>query len=740
MKTPSCLKNTTFTAALLLCLGLTGTSRLLAGADATVPKAPAADAAAKADATGIVAAAPETDQFNNWVDLVMGGQMLHGDTAAFKHANGNSGTVFGGISDMHLEQAVGKGALLSLDGRAIFDDHDYKVKAELSQNDLGYIRGGFTEFRTWYDGNGGYFPLNGKSFSLYDNELALDRGTIWAEAGLRMPNLPEITIHYSHEFRDGQKDSTSWGQSFNTGLTNPGGTGNATNARAFVPSFRDINESRDTITLEGNKTYGNTDINLGGRYEYVNNSDSQYIARYPGAVNQNFITQTDKERSDLFSGHGSTVTRFNENLWLTAAYSYTTIDSNIAGGSRIYGQYYDAPYMAINNSSLTGSGYLNLYGGSSVSDHVTTVNLMWQPIESLIITPSARVEFEDIVSTSEYARTAAANATNTTGLQTPRTYNITSDVLMNVAESLDIRYTGVEDWVFYATAEAEQEDGARKENSNSSFLSKNNPLNLDEDESAVRQKYTVGANWYPLPKLSLAAQYYHEMDKNTNDFNSDSIVVTGNQRMVEQTFNTDDLNFRVTWKPCPKLSLVSRYDFTYTEIASKWGVNPGMSGGNSTTGITLATNESSETTNNILSESITWTPFSRLYLLGCGSYVLNRTETPAYEQISTPVVLNFRSDYWTATFSAGLAFDDKTDLRADYTYYRANDYMNNAVYGMPYGSGATEHTASAVLSRQISKNIKMSLKYAYCNYSDQTYGGNDNYDGHMIYTSLQSRF
>ena len=76
-----------------------------------------------------------------------------------------SGDVFGGIQDLRLEKNVGKNATLTVDGHAIFDNDDYDVKIDLSQPGLGYIRGGYTEFRSWYDGNGGFSPADGTWFS-----------------------------------------------------------------------------------------------------------------------------------------------------------------------------------------------------------------------------------------------------------------------------------------------------------------------------------------------------------------------------------------------------------------------------------------------------------------------------------------------------------------------------------------------------------------------------------------------
>ena len=178
--------------------------------------------------------ATEEEAPKNWIELGIGGLNISGDDAQFKQEHHMSGDVFGGIQDLHYEKEMGKGTL-TIDGHAIFDTHDYDVKIDFTQQGVGYIRGGYTEFRTWYDGNGGYFPGTGLWIPPANPENELDRGEAWIELGLRMPKLPEITLHYSHIFRDGQKDSTIWGDSTLTFLpTNP--------SRKIAPAFRNIDE------------------------------------------------------------------------------------------------------------------------------------------------------------------------------------------------------------------------------------------------------------------------------------------------------------------------------------------------------------------------------------------------------------------------------------------------------------------------------------------------------------------
>ena len=157
--------------------------------------------------------------YNNWINTSLGGLIIKGNQAQFQQANPKAGSpMYGGIDDMHYEQALGNKTTFKIDGHAIFGDNDYKAIFDLTQQDVGFIRGGFTQFNTYYNGNGGYLPavismpnsIPGGLFTA-GPEYTLTRGSLWAEMGLRMPKLPELTLRYEHAWRKGQEDSTSWG-------------------------------------------------------------------------------------------------------------------------------------------------------------------------------------------------------------------------------------------------------------------------------------------------------------------------------------------------------------------------------------------------------------------------------------------------------------------------------------------------------------------------------------------------
>ena len=124
---------------------------------------------ARAGETADAKSTPTTEEepeYKNWIELGIGGVITHGDRAQFEQEHRLPGDqVYGGIQDLHYEQTVGKDVELVVDGHALWDNHDYDVTVSLTKPKVGYIRGGYNEFRSWYDGNGGFLSPQGNLVS-----------------------------------------------------------------------------------------------------------------------------------------------------------------------------------------------------------------------------------------------------------------------------------------------------------------------------------------------------------------------------------------------------------------------------------------------------------------------------------------------------------------------------------------------------------------------------------------------
>jgi len=687
----------------------------------------------------------EPQEYKNWIELAIGGAITSGDRAQFEQEHRLPGDqVYGGIQDLHFEGTVGKDALFSIDGHALWDFNDYDITVQLAKPNLGYIKAGYTEFRSWYDGNAGFFPHNDVFFDPSYPEMHVDRGDAWIELGLRAPDWPEITIRYDHEFRFGQKDSTVWGDTNLTGLQPP-----YNSTRKIVPSFRNIDEKRDIFSFEASKTFGNTDVLLGMRYEHNTDDYSLNMERGAGQLppvvpspgQQRKVTQTQNDDVDLFSGHGVTETRITDNFWFTAGYSYTTITNDLSG-SRIFGTHWDEAFgEPVPTLVNRDHSFIDLAGTAQIKENVFNANLFWMPFESLAILSGFRYTHENNDSDSTFlAEETVPNTPPFTPLNPAGGFHfgppIPAEGARNsddnlFAEMVELRYTGIKDWLFYFEGEWEEDFGNVNE-----FQNIDEEIPLDKDTNALSQKYTIGATWYPTMRLNLAGQYFHRIATYDED-----VFTAIFPRLNHQDWTVDDFNIRVTFRPklptwIGTLALVTRYDFVHTSIDGQWEVFPQDD--------LLAELQTGEIKQHVISESLNWNPLPRFFLQANVSYVLNQTDTPANSidlvPNAGPTVLNFRNDYWTVTSGIGYVIDDKTDFYADYYFYCANDYVNNAAVAVPYGEGATEQAVSATVTRKLSKNMRLLLKYGYSNYRDVTSGGHNNYQAHSLFSSLQIRF
>ena len=667
----------------------------------------------------------EAPEFNNWITLGLGGFSVDGDAPNFKHRHWLNDDVFGGIEDLHWEPDLGKTVSLRVDGHALPGTEDYLADVELTVTDIGYVKVGYHNFRTWYDGHGGYFPPNGLFFDLYDNDFSVDREDFFVEVGLRVPKWPELTLRYERQTRDGTKDSTSWGDTALTGLPGPN------NVRNIVPSFLNLDDMRDVFTIDLKHTIGPVEGGVGLRWEDQSSESSRNIHRQPGAPADRFLTQRDHTDYDLFSVHTYWTARLGKKFQLSLAYMYTTLDSDVSG-SRIYGTTYDPIFDPLYaRRQQRDEGFLNLMGGSELEQHVLTLSGAWRPADNWVIIPAFRFEHNDMDSFTSAVETNVA----TNGPLIVTTGDVQAEAQRKfdtATESLEVRYTGIKKWSFYAKGEWTQED--LTQNERDFELEDELPFLLigrDTDGNINVQKYVLGTNWYPQSWLNLAAQYYKKIWENDygHPFDTTSNAPPSGDRypafLRNQDFDVDDFNIRVTWRPLPNFTCVSRYDF--------------QNGTTDTRGDFLGTVQSAEITAHILGESITWNPLPRLYLQGAIHYVWNKTDTPADEQLPN-VVLDMHNDYWNGSVTAGFAISDKTDLQVNYFYYRADNFQDNSLFGQPYGSDDEEHAITAMLSHQFTPQIRGSFRYGYFSNRTPAYGGNHDYDAHLFGASLQYRF
>jgi len=685
-------------------------------ATTNAPPPKAEESASKAPAQAGEAAAALTPEqmyeggagpYKNWVEVAAGGLVVKGDAGQAEQRQQMKRGAFGGIEDLHVEGNIDKKTTVALDGHGLFDDHDYQLSLNVKREDTGYVRLSFENFRTWSDSSGGFFGPDKLHFSTSGEGLPLDRGKILFEAGLTPKNGPKVTFRYTHQYREGDESSTIWGP-VNTSL----GT------RNIYPGSYNMDEKSDAFQVDVAHRLASVDFGGGIWYEHGTMNDGLRTTSQPGGLDQQQITGRQGTDYDLFSVHAFGETWLKKDLFLSSGFVFDNLDSKFSG-SQVYGGDFN---VAFTPNALSGLGYYDLNGGSHLHDYVFNLNLLAMPAKALTIIPSVRVDKEDW--------SADSGGTGTLGAFPTEPFSSRSDMdELDVQERVDLRYTGLTNWVFYAGPQWTEGSGNLKENGGLSQVNGIGlpPIQYATDNSRWFQKYLLGARWYPTRRLTLDAGGYYKCDKYNYDATLDSTPNAYPGFLAMQGFETYDGNLRLTLRPVQNVTLVGRYEYQLSTVQTAPTPDSGLS-----------ETESATMTSHFIALNAGWVPFNRLSLQLGFNYVLSAVRTPASDY--TAAVLKAENDYWTLNFNTGMVLDNKTDLNLGYFYYQPDNLQNNSAAGLPLGAAAQEHGVTAMLTRRLSNHLRLNLRYAFTHFEDFASGGFNNYQAQLVSSSLQYRF
>lgn len=669
--------------------------------------------------------------YENYIDVSAGYVQQSGDRAAFQKAYQLNKQGYGGIEDLFITKQLNDSTVLTLRGHALAGNADYLLDLAITKDEVGHLKFGYKAFRTFYDGSGGYWPTNGVHFSLYDENLHLDRSNLWLEAGFTKPGAINFVLRYDLQTKKGKKDSTSW---MDTGFAV-----NTANTRYIVPTFLTFDEKRHILNATLSQSADKSEWALGARYDKGDYQNGRYSRRTPfQPTTDRYLTAKEGQDYDLLQLRGSYLTQVTEQIKLTTAVSRTKIDT-ILSGSRINGMSYDADYT--NNyptRQQRDEGYLGLLPGnelgeSEMTQTVATLSALYQPTETLRIVPGLRFEKTEWDNKIEFEETNFGGAPAFAPINEEVEADSEKD-WKTYAGSLEARYTGLKNMALNFKADWSNSEGELREER---ILEPGTPLqaiSIDRDTQLERdtQKYAATANWYVQPGTTIAAQYYFKARQNGYRAVRDNTVSTADRYpayITNQDFETNDFNVRLTYRLSPTFRTVTRYDYQKTTIRTQ--------------DIGLAFEESMNSTQHIVSETVSWNPLARWYLQGNVNYVFETLRTPAFglTGLAGGLVKNSDGNYLNFSVSSSYVLDEQSDLFVDYTLYKALDnYVNNAALTVPYGTDSRAHMFSVAWSRRLNHRTTLNLKYTFAKNEDVPSGGTADYEAHLLYAKVQYRF
>jgi hypothetical protein len=602
-----------------------------------------------------------------------------------------------GLEEFTLQHVYDNDVALSIEGRAILPEEDYKLLLHVTKPDVGFVHAGYTEYRKYFDGTGGFFnPFPSPSFEL-KNDMHLDIGNLFIDVGLAMPNWPKIVFGYEHQYKDGRKSLLEWG-----GVTEGGIT------RNIFPAFKEIDEETDIFKAEIEHEIGKVQVGDQLRYERYRTATTRFGEEQNlDAGTSETVTVSENNSHDMFSNTLHLESHVNEKVYWSLGYLFTNLDGGAA--------------LRMATSPFGPEPFDKNWFTRSIDidqdSHVVNVNALFGPFRDLTFYGGLQAETTETEGDTDAVLHEILPGV---GEVTPEAVIVSRTDKGSLEETVGARYTGIRYTTLYAEGKWTQQNIDLFERE-----LEDNVLNFERstDTEVERQRYTLGFNTSPIPKTTLSARYrrrYH-----TNDYNHLLDTEAGYSAFITaQDFTSDEITAKLTVHPSSRVKVSLKYQLVATDIDTQSDTTP------------PSAVQSGDYDADVYSVSITVTPISRLYLTGLFSYQDVRTAT--FDN-GVSSVITYEGDVYTVIGTAGYAIDRKTDLNLEYMFTRSDNFNDNSADGLPLGLDNQRHGLLVSVSRRITENTHAALHYGFYKY-DEDSGGVDNYAAHLVSTSWVFRF
>ncbi len=720
-------------------------------------------------ATAPLTAADKSDAFpafENHIKISAQAPSITGDEQAFQARTQQSRSGGAGIEELHLVKELDKDSSLTIDGRALSQSEDYLLGFKYVRNEMGTFDFGYKRFRTFYDGVGGFFPTSKSFMALSKRDLHVDRGNLWAEIKVALPNSPEFKLKYTNGTRNGKKDSLSWGDSDNSGQTYrllngdlPGANSNAT-VRKNMPSYFDVDERHETLEGVVKHTIGKTKAQLTLLGERSSKNNFHWVSRFPGEtlgvlpgssvivapisqvspasqwmsfnnqVNQEtYDIQDTKTKAAIFT----TVTELSSKLTLDADVKYEYVAATFSGDRKTVS---NSPIASELTRQLVAFPVLNLDGHSNVEEWAAKVAFDYKASEDFSTKLAMRYVTESAYGKSTFDVVTASAANPPVIATTSRIQNAIVDEHSWIPV-LELHYTGLKDLALYATVSDKVGNGTDDQTPAYNPLTTTFTSTIYRNTKENNIDFTVGGNWRATSAVSARGELFYKNHSfaatgwNTNTNAPTAPTLDNNYELDGQFYG---VKLTAVVKPMDVLSFTTRYIY--------------QKGKRQVTGFKALypSYDSMDMTTHNLGVSLDWNPNKQFYMQANANVVFDIIKTAALHDLSvaasgTIPVGRFlkpsENNYETASLLAGTVLTKTDDLQLQYTYYKADNYNAGlALYTQPYGASAKESSISVNLKHMFSDRCIGNAKFGYYDSKNDTTGGNTNFKGPMAYVSL----
>ncbi len=664
-------------------------------------------------------------------------------------------TGVGGLEELNITRDIDKTTTLVIDARALLGAEDYLAQFRVTKNEVGSFEAGYKRFRTFYDGAGGFFPVNNAWLPIYSRPIYVDRGKFFVNATVALPNAPVFTFRYTNETRSGRKASTIWGDTDFTGVPifslaalNPFSAN-----RKIIPAYIQLGERQETWVASVRQTFGKTTGLLSISGHSVNNLNTRSVDRYPGelkpfpaipanpptlvppalANNQvrGFDQQGLKESGLTVASKVTTVVSDKITAYISG--NYHRSNNDIAASRLMAGSFATLTGTVAPIGSFTSGGRppysYNSTGALKLKVWTGNIGLETKPTTDLNINFAVRAE--------EYKTSGYNNAVYVNNLVN-QTTGVVAQQLVNAPNSqkntekpwtpaIDARYSGIKNVSIYGSWD--YRSMAQDERSTYSSVSPSGLVIVPTSSSAadkVKEKHAnlkIGARWSPSTLFNLRGEFFTKDHENRFDGYGPSLG-------GYYELNYDIIGARLTAivKATPQLTFNSRYIVQRGKAAM---ISTGFVEG-----------DSNDARRYQFAETVDWVPNKGFYMQGNVNVVFDRTSTafPRTTGTAADVLRNADNNYWNGSVVAAFVVDKQTDAQVQATYYRTNNYNAALIATDPLGASGRDYSLTVGVKHKFTDKMVGSAKVGYLESKNDTVGGNADFRGPVGYLAIEHQF
>ncbi len=629
---------------------------------------------------------------------------VKGDAAKFRALNWMDDGYTGGIRDMMMDRKINKDTRVSFEGHAIPGDNDLLGDLKIVKDNFGYLKLNYSNFRKWYDVYGGFYPgittSNSTTNPIWrlNADPKLDIGNFNLEAG-RDTEDTGVSIGYQRQTKEGIKSMQSWGNGNTSSLV-----------RMIVPSWNEISETTDAVTLKGNTKVGGFNVEGKQRYEFFQN-------------------RSFREDSNPGAGTGSTAAVFYHDEHEPQAKLLT---SSLKADKWIIDDktYVAAAYQFVHqrNTSQETVGAFNSVRAlvSSTKNRVEVSNNLYDAntwVQQLVTNVTSNFNI-----TAKFKEQIAAHhgVTHSNPYLGGDTVDLdTKDKTITTGESVSLRYNGIPKTSLYSDLDLQQNrySFSRQVGGTSTYYTPgidNNP-NLTAD---------AGIRYVPNGKVNMTSQAKRESRHNTFDYYSNSDVAIAISRM--QT-DSNELDNRVTWKPLKWFE--NSFRLRLIDTIYHIQTTPQYTSGNTDW-------EKSQSNQRVYTYNMVVHPVEQ-FMCDLGYSLDNfKVSTPASQHNVGTGTTNegvpvFTANIYTWLFTTSFIPRENLSLYSTFEYSRAKNYNGNAdstaaTSAMTFGVDNERHDVQVGLKWTPKKDLSIEPHYAYYSYRSNQSVDYGNYSAHLF--------